>query len=282
MTMLPEPTRLCIRLPCELPAEITFSGGETEIIKKAIVSNISTTGIQILSPSFIATGQKVQASFKVPGQTSKTTLYAEVIRIESLQGRMIGHYPYALGAKFVASKRNQTNEIARFISSKITCASGRMLAAMLCFILGIFQVGRTLLHTFFASSNLATLDLRGFSGSITENWVSHPLLLGSMALGFLFSALFYVLNKKNFMILGFFWALAQILLSAITLFARRGLLSGDLTDMALLCGELLLFGLAIGLITININLRTQFKKIEESLSADRSSSGLNRPTFTIL
>ena len=84
------------------------------------------------------------------------------------------------------------------------------------------------------------------------------------------------------MILGFFWALAQILLSAITLFARRGLLSGDLTDMALLCGELLLFGLAIGLITININLRTQFKKIEESLSADRSSSGLNRPTFTIL
>lgn len=282
MTTLPQPTRLCIRLPCELPAEITFSGDANKIVKKAIVSNISTTGIQILSPSFIATGQKVQAAFKIPGQTSKAVFLAEVMRIESLQGRMIGHYPYALGAKFITPEKKQGKQIARFISKKITCAGGRALAVLLFLILGAAQTGRTALHALFPSSEFSALDFQGFSNSITGSWILHPVISGIVALGFLSSALFCVLNKKFFMRWGFFWAIAQILLSVIIICAGRRLPSENSTDIILLCGELLLLGLGIGLIASIFNLRDKFKKIEILLSPDRGSAGPNRPTFTIL
>jgi hypothetical protein len=282
MTTQTQSTRVSIRLPCEFPAEITFSGEGANIRKKATITNISTTGIQILCPSFVATGQKVQASFKFPGQRYQTIFNAEIMRIESLQGRMIGHYPYALGAKFVVSEEKQIKKIARFISNKMTCASGRAITTTLFLILGIIHIGRALLHTAFPSSDLSMLDLTGLPHFITTNEMIYPLLSSILALGLLTSSLLTALNKKTFMRWGLSWAIIQVLSSVMIIIAKRNLLSGGLTEASLFCGELFTIGMGVGLIAIIFNLRKQFKIIEKLLSADRTSSGANRPTFTIL
>ena len=275
-------TRVSVRLSCEFPAEITFSGGGSNICKKATITNISTTGIQILCPSFVATGQKVQAAFKIPGQRSKTIFNAEIMRIESLQGRMVGHYPYALGAKFVVSEEKQIKKVARFISNKMTCASGRAIITTLFFILGLTQAGRVLLHTAFTSSDLSRLDLTGLPHFMAVNGIIYPLLSGVLALGLLSSSLLSAMNKKTFMHWGFFWAVIQLLSSAAMLFAKSNSIAGDFDAVALFCGELLTLGVGIGVIAIILNVRKKFKEIEKLLSADRPSSGANRPTFTIL
>lgn len=277
-----QPQRVCIRLPCDIPAEISFSGGDSKLIKKTTISNISTTGLQILCPSFVATGQTLSAQFKLPGQSSKTTLTAEVVRIESLQGRMIGHYPYALGAKFVTPEFKQENKIKQFISNKITCASLRLSVAWLFFIVGITQFGRALLHSGLISSDLLALDLRGFSSAMTGNWLLHPLLAGFVAANCFASMILCVLNKKSSKVLGLVCAGIQIIYSLTILIAKRNLLTGSPSDPMLWSAELLLLAAGLGLIALLIQLSKERIKMEKIITADRAPSAPNRPTFTIL
>lgn len=276
--MTTQSQRFCVRLPCELPAEITFSGGGTEHNKKALISNISTTGIQILSPSFVATGQMVQASFKVPGKSTKTTFRAEVMRIESLQGRTIHRYPYALGAKFVTPEKKQEKQITHFISKKITCAPWRMTASLLFLALSLGQLGRALLHTVFSSSSLAQADMQG----ISLNWLFDPALSAGVSAGLFFGAVFCVLNRTFFIRWGLFWTSAAIFLFvAHLIFQLHVPFSSSLSQM-LGIADFALAAWGAGLMIILLKLSTKLGQMEKILSNQRIAPGLNRPTFTIL
>ena len=282
MTTQTQPTRSGIRLPCELPTEIMFSGGGIDRVKKAIISNISITGIQILSPSFIATGQKVQASFKVPGRSSITTFCAEVMRIESLQGRMIGHFPYALGAKFIAPEKNQERQIAGFISKKTTYSSWRMAITGILFLLSISHIRHAILESAFTSSALARLNQYGISELGIFSWIFHQSTSAVVFVGLFSAALLCAFNHKTFTRWGFFWTIASTLLSAVYVYAQRGLLFEAAPGKAIWLSECLLTGMGIGLLFAIVKLAKNMHKMNVFLSAQTPLSGPNRPTFTIL
>ncbi len=275
-------TRAFIRFPCELAAEITFSGGEKNHVKKALISNISTAGIQILSPSFIATGQKITATFKVPGHSSKTTFTAEIMRIESLQSRMIGHYPYALGAKFVSPKANQEKQITRFILRKITCASARGFATLLLFPLAIIQLARTLVYAHYLNAGNSVSSLYGMTQLPFISWITHPLAAILIAAGLWSSIIFTLINRKNFQVQGIMWTGVSIFLSIIRIFVKKDLLFGTFDERFIGWGEIIVLGVETALIVIFFRLIFQLKKAAQLLTAEKISAGFKRPTFTIL
>jgi|GEM_PF-3131407 len=269
--------RVCIRLPCEFPAEIKFLGGGTEHIKKALISNISTTGIQILSPSFIATGQTVQASFKIPGQNSRTTLRAEVMRVESLLGRMVGHYPYALGAKFISAEKNQENQIIGFIADKTTCAPQRTVMSLFLFFLGALEI----VQIFKPFVDLDLGLMVSSSQQVLVGWLN--LTVSSvLAMGLIGASLLCFFNRKSFIRLGIFFLCAEIITTVIIQLPLDGLFSG-LTQNKLLwlidCTLIATSGLLIWSI---LKTAEQLKQIELRLTAEKISPGAGKPTFTIL
>lgn len=263
--------RACIRLPCEIQAEIKFSGGSSFIKKKAIISNISTTGIQILSPSFVATGQKLTACFKVPGQ-SQGSYNAEIVRIESLQGRMIGHYPYALGARFIDFKPKQEKKITSFITGKISCRSWRNTVAWLFLFLAGSELGRVVIHTY--------LNQKALQPSTWE--LAAPFVSALIGAGFLLTAASAFLNRKSFTTLGLtftsagiFFATARVALKAPILFARE-------TGAYIWSYEVIIFAVQVMLIVTLVKLKNYFKKMEIVLANEKISPASGRPTFTIL
>ena len=282
---MPIPTsttqRAQVRLPCELPAEITFIGGNESRVKKVLISNISTTGIQILSPSFVATGQIVEACFKVPGKSSKTTLKAEVMRIESLQGRMIGRFPYALGAKFVEPKQKQEKQIARFISKKISCASWRSPITVLFFILSGVYLSRVILHTLFATSSLAALDNFGISQLGTASSIIHPWASAVVFTGLFSSACLCLFRNKFFNRWGFLWMSSAVLLSVLYLYVQYGLLFGTALEKNVWFGQGLVTALEIGCLILVIQFAKSLHKMNLIISTQKPP-GSGRPTFTIL
>ncbi len=276
------PTRSSIRLPCKLPAEIIFFGDGMDRVKKAVISNISTTGIQILSPSFIATGQKVQASFKVPGIRSYTTFRAEVMRIESLQGKMIGHFLYALGAKFVDPEKAHEKQITGFISNKTTFSTWRMAITGILFLLSGSHIRHAILENALASSTLAQLNLYGVSELGIFSWLFHP---GTSAIVFvgLFSAAFLcAFNHKTFVRWGFFWATSSSLLSAAYVYAQQVLILEGAPGKATWLSECLFTCMGISLLFAIAQLAKNLHKMDIFLSAQKPPPGPTRPTFTIL
>lgn len=267
----PQTQRACIRLPCEIKANIKFSGGSSFITKKAIISNISTTGIQILSPSFVATGQKLTACFKVPGQP-QGNYNAEIMRIESLQGRMIGHYPYALGARFIDFKPKQEKKITSFITGIISCRSWRNTVTWLFLFLAGSELGRIVVHTY--------LNQKALSSSAWE--LAAPFVCALLGAGFLLSATSAFLNRKSFTALGLIFVAAGIFLAVARVALKSPLLFASETGAFIWSYEVIIFAIQAMLIVTLIKLRSYIKKMELVLAAEKISPASGRPTFTIL
>lgn len=267
----PQTQRACIRLPCEIQAEIKFSGGSSFIKKKAIITNISTTGIQILSPSFVATGQKLTACFKVPGK-SQENYNAEIMRIESLQGRMVGHYPYALGARFIDFKPKQEKKITSFITGKISCRSWRNTITWLFLILAGSELSRVVIQTYLNQTALpaSTWDLIA------------PFVCALFAAGFLLSAVSAFLNRKSFTTLGILFSGVGILLASVRVALKAPLLFANEIGALIWTYEVTIFAVQVMLIATLIKLGIYFKKMELVLAAEKISPASGRPTFTIL
>lgn len=263
--------RACIRLPCEFAANIIFSGGDTEITKKAIISNISTTGVQILSPSFVATGQTLTASFKIPGHR-KTNYNLEVMRIESLQGRMPGHFPYALGARFIDFHQKKENQIAQFIEGKVTCRSWRRVVAIILLLLAGAETTRVIYQ-----ANENTAALLSLTAQSIMNWIS--LVLSA---GFAGSSLTIFLNQKKFITLSKLFLMAGALLSLSRIVFYAPLLSGDTGSKFFWWYEILTFTAQITLILGLSKMGKFFKAIKHVLTQEKISPGQGNPTFTIL
>jgi len=263
--------RACIRLPCDLEAEIKFSGGTSEITKKATVSNISTTGIQILSSSFVATGQKLTASFKVPGQ-SAGKYQAEIMRIESLQGRMIGRYSYALGARFVDFTPKQEKQITHFITGKLSCRPWRISIMWLFIALAGSELIRIIAQTYLTQTAASSI------------WTDTalPLLSAFLSAGFLLSAAASLLNQKKFTHTGLIFAGMGAILSAFRIALKLPLLSESETGALIWTYEAVIFAIEAGLIVTLIKMAGFFNKMEKVLAAEKISPGTGRPTFTIL
>lgn len=267
----PQTQRACIRLPCEIQAEIKFSGGSSFIKKKAIISNISTTGIQILSPSFVATGQKLTACFKVPGQ-SQGSYSAEIMRIESLQGRMIGHYPYALGARFIDFKPKQEKKITSFITGKISCRSWRNTVTWLFLFLAGSELGRVVIHTYLNQTSLHS-----------SAWeIAAPFVCALLSAGFLLSAASAFLNRKSFTTLGLIFTGVGIFLASTRVALKAPILFASETGAFIWSYEVVIFAVQVMLIVTLIKLRSYFKKMEIVLATEKISPASGRPTFTIL
>jgi len=263
--------RACIRLPCDIQAEIKFSNGNSFIKKKAIVSNVSTTGIQILSPSFVATGQKLTACFKVPGQ-SQESYSAEIMRIESLQGRMIGHYPYALGARFIDFKPKQEKKITSFITGKISCRSWRNKVAWLFLFLAGSELGRIIVQTYLNQTSLHS-----------STWeLAAPFVCALIGAGFLLSAASAFLNRKSFTTLGLLFTGAGIFLATARVALKAPLLFANETGAFIWSYEVIVFAVQVMLIVTLIKLKSYFKKMDLVLSAEKISPASGSPTFTIL
>lgn len=259
--------RACIRLPCHIQAEIKFAGGDSEMTKKAVVSNISTTGIQILSPSFVATGQTVTASFKIPGNRKKC-YSAEVMRIESLQGRMPGRFPYALGAKFVDFSAQQEKKIAAFIENKMSCRGWRWLLALLLAGLAGIEAMRVLPMSYLNQSE-------SFDFAALRSWQS--VFLAAL---FLTSSLAVFINSKIFpnlcrMALGI-----GAFLSAVRIIFQLGGFSAEPGWLWL--HEAFLFAVQISLIASLTKMLRFFKSMQRVLAEEKISTGTGKPTFTIL
>lgn len=263
--------RACIRLPCEIQAEIKFSGGNSFVTKKAIISNVSTTGIQILSPSFVATGQKLTACFKIPGQ-SKETYNAEIMRIESLQGRMIGHYPYALGARFIDFKPKQEKKITSYITGKISCRSWRNTLTWLFLFLAGSELGRVVVHTY--------LNQKALQPSAWE--LAAPFVCALFGAGFLLTAASAFLNRKSFTALGLIFTSAGIILATARVALKAPLLFASETGAFIWSYEVIIFAVQVMLIVTLIKLKNYFKKMEMVLANEKISPASGRPTFTIL
>lgn len=272
-------TRAHTRLPCDLPAKITFDGDGAKHTRSALVSNISTAGVQILSPSFVATGQLVQLSFQLPGQKNIFSSQGEIVRVESLQKKAVP-YPYALGAKLLHQESRQEKRIFNFISSHATLASARFLLGSLLLFLGALSGARALLHLFFSTQGIPAADLIGSHLAFFWGWVTNPAYSILFAAGFIFSGVFCFFNRPTFVIQGTFWCLAGALTSLLRIYAKKDFFILSEVPKWIWPSEVFLLIIQGTLFAGILIVWLKLKRIKKTLSPSKPFS--NRPTFTIL